>query len=342
MSPSGVTHLAGERGRVLVTGAAGFKGRWLMDLLAATGRSVVGWDKVEPVHAGDHEWRLTDLTEPFEIPSDVGTVFHLAAQALVPLGYRAPRSTWIDNIVPTVNLMEAARTRGGQIAIVVVTSDKVYRLPEEPRPLIESDELGGYCPYSASKAAVELVVESYRGLLLKDSHVVTVRAGNVIGGGDTSRDRLVPDVLRAAAAREPVVLRQPHSTRPWLFVLDCLWGYILAADSLSSGEDIGASLNFGPHGTDQSTALEIATMLSDQLGSPPPQVGQQPDFNEAPYIYLDSGRARSSLGWSPKVTVNEALDWIAEWARADGPVRSNKVVRDQIARYLARVEMERA
>jgi CDP-glucose 4,6-dehydratase len=322
----------------IVTGAAGFKGRWLMDLLDREGIRPIGWDIRPPADPGEYEWRQIDLAEPFELPQ-VDFVFHLAAQALVPVGYENPRGTWRDNVTATVNVLEALRLSTTPVTAVVVTSDKVYRLPPEPRPLREDDELGGYCPYSTSKAACELAVQSYRSLMPAHVRIATVRAGNVVGGADPSPNRLVPDIIAAARRGEAVELRNPASTRPWLFVMDCLWGYWSMAKALERGDEPGPTMNFGPLLGGAWTAGEIATFMSARLDMQPPVLGTPPAFHEAPYLQLSTERAAERLGWRPLLSTEEALEWTAEWAVAwlADEASAAKVVTAQVDRYLGLV-----
>lgn len=331
--------LEGAGRLALVTGAAGFKGRWLMELVARQGFVAVGWDIRKPTERGAHRWRQLDLTQAFVLPDDVDFVFHLAAQALVPVGYEDPRGTWSANVMSTVNVLEALRSAARPVTAIIVTSDKVYRLPPAARPLDEDDELGGYCPYSTSKAACELVVQSYRTLLPEHVRVATVRAGNVIGGGDESPHRLVPDIIRAARDGRSVELRNPGAIRPWLFVLDCLWGYMQMAHALSTGSDPGPAMNFGPGSEDPLTVGQIAELLCGRLGSPPPILGGGVAFKEAPYLQLETARAHERLGWWPLVSLASAIEWTAEWAEASerDPQEGHRVIAEQIERYLALV-----
>lgn len=339
---SGLDSLSASIGaRALVTGAAGFKGRWLMDLLARIGVHPIGWDIKDPADPGSYDWARIDLREPFEIPDEVDVVFHLAAQAFVPEGYRDPAGTWHTNVMTTVNLLESMRARTAPLVAVIVTSDKVYRLPPMPRPLREDDELGGYCPYSTSKAACELVVQSYRSLLPAGVRVATARAGNVVGGADFSHGRLVPDIIESARLGNAVELRNPGSTRPWLFVLDCLWGYVSLAQSLAAGNEPGDSMNFGPNSAGAWTAREIAGFLSDRLGLPEPIVGPAPSFAEAPYLQLSTDLAAQQLAWQARLSTADALEWSAQWASQwlIEPGSASRVVDEQITRYLELVRL---
>lgn len=299
----------------------------------------IGWDIKNPADPGLYDWAKIDLREPFDLPDDINLVFHLAAQAFVPEGYLDPAGTWETNVMTTVNLLESMRARKTPLGAVIVTSDKVYRLPPTPRPLREDDDLGGYCPYSTSKAACELVVQSYRSLLPAHVRVATARAGNVVGGADFSQGRLVPDIIESARLGTAVELRNPDSTRPWLFVLDCLWGYVSLAQSLADGDEPGDSMNFGPESTGAWTAREIAGFLAGRLGMPEPIVGPVPPFAEAPYLQLSTDLAGERLAWQARLSTADALEWSAQWASRwlTEPESASSVVDEQITRYLGLV-----
>lgn len=242
-------------------------------------------------------------------------VLHLAAQAIVSEGYRDPSGTWGANALGTLNLLQALRGSGAQAALIV-TTDKVYR-NTAPRAFSETDPLGGDDPYSASKAACELVVESCRSSFPDLPPVATARAGNVIGGGDFGRDRLIPDLIRAQVAGQPLVLRNPDATRPFQHVLDVLSGYLLLTEALAHGTAPPA-LNFGP------TEAELS--IRDILAEWAEATGTRPDWQpaatapmpEKPRLALDGGLARAALGWAPRLTTREAVaataQWYAGWA----------------------------
>ena len=236
--------------RVLVTGHTGFKGSWLCLWLHTLGAEVTGlaldpwsepshWDLLK-LSIKDHRIDIRDEAAVRRVFADERPeiVFHLAAQPLVRRSYREPVATWATNVMGTVHVLEAARHTPDVRAVVVVTTDKCYENREWPWAYRERDRLGGHDPYSASKAGAELVVASYRTAFLQDASaplLATARGGNVIGGGDWSEDRLIPDLVRSVIAREPLVIRSPHATRPWQHVLDCLSGYLLAGSAAPGG-----------------------------------------------------------------------------------------------------------
>ncbi len=322
---------------VLVTGHTGFKGCWLSLWLQQLGARVHGFALDPPTRPS-----LCELTRlPELLASDTRAdladretlqavlelarpevVFHLAAQSLVRESYREPITTFQTNVMGTVLLLDALRALSCVRAVVVVTTDKVYRNREWVYPYREPDALGGHDPYSASKAATEIAAASYRDSFLRQSGVqlATARAGNVIGGGDWSEARLVPDCLRAFARGEPVRLRYPGAVRPWQYVLEPLLGYIMLAERLlgSDSETFASAWNFGPEGSDDRTVGEVGRALADLWG-PQAQLefdDQQAHPHEAGLLRLDITRARAVLGWQPLWPLERGLRATVDWYRA--------------------------
>lgn len=317
--------------RVMVTGHTGFKGSWLCLWLKALGAEVIGL-ALDPPSEPNH-WNLLDLQiadHRVDIRDDSivrlimekekpEIVFHLAAQSLVRRSYRDPITTWATNVMGTVNVLEAIRVTPEVRAGVIVTTDKCYDNREWPWAYRERDRLGGHDPYSASKASTELVVSSYRSAFLNDPDaplLATVRGGNVIGGGDWSEDRLIPDLVRSIVADVPLVIRSPHSTRPWQHVLDCLSGYLLVGQRLLEGDRRCAEAwNFGP---DQFGNRSVEQVLNDLKRAWPGLLwevttAQQP--HEAGLLQLDIAKARKNLGWHPVWNYEEAIRRTADWYR---------------------------
>lgn len=339
--------------RVLLTGHTGFKGAWLALWLRSLGAEVTGVSLVASDASGAYNafspWHT--LTEHFVDIRDGDAVarvfraaepevvFHLAAQPIVRVGYQDPVGTFETNVVGTANVLAAASVAGTVSACVVVTSDKVYKNIGDGRDFTEDDALGGEDPYSASKASCELVVSSWRRVH-PDLRVVTARAGNVIGGGDRGQDRLVPDVLVALEAGEPVRLRNPSATRPWQFVLDPLDGYLRYAEALAEADSLAAvapSLNFGPsRRAVEITVAEIAEIIMgrDAGRAWMPCDGEQPA--EAQALHVDATRARTTLGWKQRLGVYEAIDWVLEWETAQrAGADARAVAIEQVERYEA-------
>jgi CDP-glucose 4,6-dehydratase len=316
--------------RVLVTGHTGFKGAWLTLWLGALGARVSGLSDGVPtrpslyelahVQRDVQEFRV-DVRDADAVAAAVReaapeVVLHLAAQPLVRRSFAAPAETFAVNVLGTAHVLDALRALGdGAVqSVVVVTSDKCYAPGPEPHP--EDDPLGGDDPYSSSKAAQEHVAASYRasfGLPL-----ATGRAGNVIGGGDWGADRLVPDVVAAALAGRPVELRNPGAVRPWQHVLNPLSGYLLLAERVALDPGTyAAAWNFGPDPGDELPVRALVDRIGELWGEPlevTTQPGEHPP--ETATLRLDSTRARERLGWAPRWDLDDALQAIVEWARA--------------------------
>jgi CDP-glucose 4,6-dehydratase len=319
--------------RVLVTGHTGFKGTWAALWLARMGAQVSGlalaphtqpamFDLTGAADGIDH--RIVDLRDRAAVTAAVrearpDIVLHLAAQAILRRGVREPLDTFDANVMGTVHLLEALRASSGLRAILVVTTDKVYENADVGRPFVESDRLGGNDPYSASKAAVELVTRAYAAsyFVPRGVAVATARGGNVIGGGDFGEDRLIPDIVRAVWRNDTLRLRYPDATRPWHHVLDCLAGYFAYAEPLALGREVPAALNFGPDGGDEVPVRAVAEALLDALGSPREwSRDTAPITREVARLSLDSTQARTVLDWSDRLPGNLGIDWTASWYRA--------------------------
>jgi CDP-glucose 4,6-dehydratase len=317
--------------RVLLTGHTGFKGAWLSVMLAELGAEVSGfalppepgptaYDLLDVPHRLAED-RYADLRDAAAVQAAVAEtrpqmVFHLGAQAIVSRGLRDPRGTFRTNVEGSVNLLDALARRGNGADAIVVTSDKVYRPGAAGHRHTEDDALGGGDPYSASKAACEHAVDAYRHLPTDGLRAIaTVRAGNVIGGGDFAEDRLIPDLVRADQAGRPVQLRRPSATRPFQHVLDVLVGYILAAEHIAAG-DPKRAFNFGPADGELAVAEMIKTAEA-ALGRPlAKEVMPDPPFEEANRLALDSGLATRVLGWQPRNDIRQGVAMTFGWYRA--------------------------
>lgn len=342
--------------RVLLTGHTGFKGSWLSVWLQKMGATVAGY--ALPPAPGESLFNLASVAEKmFEsVYADIRDltpltdtidrfrpeiVFHLAAQSLVRMSYLDPLHTYQVNVMGTVNLLEAVRNSKSCRVVVVVTSDKCYENSEWAWAYRESDPLGGHDPYSSSKGCAELVTAAYRRSFFEASDamasaIATARAGNVIGGGDFSKDRLVPDLMAAALKGEPLRVRSPHAVRPWQHVLEPLCGYLLLSEKLwGNPERYAQSWNFGPHQDDARSVRWLVDRLSGFWGARVHwEVDAQPSPHEAHFLTLDSAKARSMLGWKPRWTLERALQEVVEWYKAyekREPIRD--VVMQQIASY---------
>ena len=330
--------------RVLVTGHTGFKGAWLAFWLTEMGAKVYGlalppesdlcFFNATQANAATHgtlgDIRDKSVVETVLDKTHPEVVFHLAAQALVRRAYDDPAETYSTNLSGLTNVLEACRTCAETSAIVVATSDKVYENREDGHAFVESDRLGGVEPYGISKAAGEYVIDAFRFSLGPSAPlgVATVRAGNVIGGGDWAKDRLVPDAMDAFKKGQPLDVRNPASTRPWQHVIDPLAGYILLAEKLASQDSKWRSAwNFGPLGSAEKHAWpvrDVANVLAAQWnaqGGTPVATWVDVSDPNAPYeaktLAVDSSKAQAELGWSPRIPLDTALEMTVAWYMAD-------------------------
>jgi CDP-glucose 4,6-dehydratase len=320
---------------VFITGHTGFKGSWLSLWLQRLSARVVGYSLPAPTVPSLYE--VADVKSGMvSITGDVRdyprlreslekhrpeVIFHLAAQSVVRLSYEDPIDTYSTNVMGTVNLLEAARRLPGKTALVNVTSDKTYENNEWVWGYRETDRLGGHDPYSNSKACSELVTQSFRDSFFATAgassakSIATARAGNVIGGGDWTRDQLIPDVMNAFHEKRPVVLRNPQATRPWQFVLDCLDGYVTLAEKISTdGARYTGAWNFGPHPEDTLSVQNVVERLIDKWpGEASWVLDADSHPHEAGSLRLDTSKTMLQLGWKPRLRADESLDWIVDW-----------------------------
>jgi CDP-glucose 4,6-dehydratase len=342
--------------RVFLTGHTGFKGGWLAIWLESLGASVFGYalapvttpSLFEIAGVGESaDSTLADIRDGQKLSVAMqraapDIVFHLAAQPLVRASYRDPVETYATNVMGTVHLLEAVRQIDSVRAVVVVTTDKCYDNREWEWGYRENDPLGGYDPYSSSKAAAELVTAAYRNSFFLPPEVASVasaRAGNVIGGGDWAEDRLIPDIVRAVSGGAPVRIRNPNAIRPWQHVVEPLAGYLQLAQRLySDGAGFAQAWNFGPEDRDARTVGWIARHVTELWGDGASWVvdeGEHP--HEANFLKLDISKARQRLGWAPRLDLETALEWTTDWYRsfAQGADMRNETL-EQIANYESR------
>lgn len=319
------------RGRkVLLTGHTGFKGAWLLFWLESMGADVSGcslppetptWLFNHLFKTGRLAGEIANIRDPEQLGRLVGRakpqiVFHLAAQSLVRRGYADPHGTFATNVGGTNNLLQALAEIGTADAVVVATTDKVYRNAGEGRAFVETDPLGGEDPYSASKAACELVVDGWRTRFkAMGCGLATTRAGNVIGGGDWAEDRLFPDAMRAWSAGSTLKVRQPWATRPWQHVLEPLRGYLVLAEKLASGTVVAPAYNFGP-ATASATVGAVLGLAGSEYGEASTEYATAPDGPpEAQTLALDPARARTDLSISAQWGLEETVARTARWYR---------------------------
>jgi CDP-glucose 4,6-dehydratase len=337
--------------RVLLTGHTGFKGSWAAIWLAEMGAKVTGLalapdqsPALFDLAAVEDliESRYVDLRNAVSVEralagEDFELVLHMAAQPIVRASIEDPVSTFASNIMGTAHLLQALRLQPMLRAALVITSDKVYANAETGHAFTEGDALGGKDPYSASKAAAEIVTQSFARSFFDRAGVpvATARGGNVIGGGDFSRDRLVADIVRAGAAQGETVLRHPEATRPWQHVLDCVAGYLVYLERLARDPAAPRALNFGPRpGGPQVTVGELATRAVEALGARPWRHEPDPTSLEARSLGIDASLARQVLDFESRLDAPAAVDWTMDWYRrqADGE-DALSLCRAQIASY---------
>ncbi len=324
---------------VFVTGHTGFKGGWLSLWLQRLGARVVGYSLPPPTtpslytvaSVGDGMESLEgDVRDAERLSAALRrarpeVVFHLAAQAIVRTGYEEPVDTYATNVMGTCHLLEAVRQCPGVRAVVVVTSDKCYADTGDRTAHGEGDPMGGHDPYSSSKGCAELLTAAYRRSFLSAAggdrqtvEVATARAGNVIGGGDWGDHRLVPDVVRAIAAGEPVRVRSPRAVRPWQHVVNPLSGYLLLAEELCGrGSEVADGWNFGPGEQDCRQVSWLVDRVVRRWGDGASwQSEPHPGFHETSFLMLDCAKARARLNWRPPVELETAVDWLVDWYRS--------------------------
>lgn len=324
--------------KVLITGHTGFKGSWLCLWLQSMGAHVVGYALNPPTdpclfevaRVGDGMTSVIgdvrDL-ESFQAAlseHQPEVVFHMAAQPLVRHSYEHPVETYATNVMGTVHMLDAVRHTDSVQAVVSITSDKCYKNVEWVWGYRETDALGGHDPYSSSKGCAELVIDAFRNSYFSanDKRAQTValastRAGNVIGGGDWAKDRLIPDIVRAFMEGRPVVIRSPNAIRPWQHVLEPLNGYLTLAEHLwADGSKYAQAWNFGPDDEESKTVSWIVKHLSSTWDGAHWEIDGADHPHENTYLKLDCSKAKNLLGWAPKLRLATTLEWITEWYRA--------------------------
>lgn len=339
---------------MFLTGHTGFKGAWLALWLRELGAEVVGYALDPPsdpslfetariaegmisIHGDVRDLEALAAAVAEHAPE---VVFHLAAQSLVREGYADPITTYSTNVLGTAHLLEACRRVECVRSVVSVTTDKCYDDPEAPVAFGEDDPLGGKDPYSSSKACAEHVTRAYRESFFETTArpvcIASARAGNVIGGGDWARDRLVPDLIRGFIANRPAAIRRPSAIRPWQHVLEPLSGYLeLAEAGWTDPDTVAGGWNFGPDSSDEQPVERVADLLVELWGGSAAWERDDADHPaEAGFLKLDSTKARERLGWRPRLTLEQALDWVASWHRSVLEGKDpGRTTRAQIAGY---------
>ena len=318
---------------VFLTGHTGFKGGWLSLWLNELGAHVHGYSlppsttpsffcsaSIENILTSH---TIADIRNLKTLESSIKAaqpdiVFHLAAQPLVRQSYIDPLESYSTNVMGTINLFEAVRKIKSVKAVINITTDKCYENKESMKPFVESDAMGGHDPYAASKGCSELITASYRKSFFEEKGVAiaSARAGNVIGGGDWSIDRLIPDFMKAINKKEELVIRSPNAIRPWQHVLEPLMGYLQLAERLVKAEKFAQAWNFGPANNDAKSVEYIVKKLTSSFPDVGWRIDQSPQPHEAHYLTLDSSKANNELGWKPKWNLDSALENIISWHQA--------------------------
>ncbi|MGJ7031681.1 CDP-glucose 4,6-dehydratase [Niabella hirudinis] len=342
--------------KVFITGHTGFKGTWLALWLKELGARVKGYalapenaacifNVTQPFAPG--ETVIADIRNKTRLAGEIAAfqpdyIFHLAAQPLVRRSYDIPAETFEVNVAGTANLLESLQKVTGKCTTLVITTDKVYENKEQDILYKEEDPLGGYDPYSASKACAELVVASFRNSFFNTADYVhhqkalaSVRAGNVIGGGDFSKDRILPDIVTALKNQQAILVRNPAAVRPWQHVLEPLGGYLLLASTLHQDPAYSGAYNFGPEPSDHLTVKELAEQAIAAWGSGSWKDGSNPQaVHEAHLLQLNIEKAKQQLNWHPKLTAKDAVNWTIDWYRQPAAAAASFTV-NQINRYMA-------
>lgn len=336
-----------ENKTVLITGSTGFKGSWLSIWLHELGANVIGYSLNPPYEKSLFESAglakriiqikgdvrdISFLEECFEKYSP-DLVIHLAAQSLVRKSYEIPRETFETNIMGTVNVIECIRKFDTRSS-VIITSDKCYKNVEQKEGYVESDQMSDQDPYSTSKGCAEMIAQSYR--FSYDLKLITTRAGNVIGGGDWAEDRLIPDIIRSLKQQKTILIRNPISVRPWQFVLEPLYGYLLLAMKKylnPSDEILNGGWNFGPEVSSLINVERIARKMISKWGHGDIEIRTDQGMHEATLLFLDCTKAKRDINWYAKLDIDTTLDYIVEWYQNKKQLDDYELCVSQINKY---------
>jgi CDP-glucose 4,6-dehydratase len=338
--------------RVLITGHTGFKGTWLTRILLEAGALVYGISLKSEKNSlfslvGDHglvKSIYLDIKDSQKLNRIIKNIdphitFHLAAQSLVKISYEEPLNTFQTNVMGTANMLDATLPGKSMVGFIAVTTDKVYKNSDNLEGHIENDPLGGYDPYSASKSACEMVITAWQNIsnIRSKVPIVSVRSGNVIGGGDRAHERLVPELIRSFRGNSVARIRNPDSIRPWQHVLDPLNGYLIVGSKMLRGDEISNSYNFGPSLESKLTVSQLANALCLQW---PNNKGWVVDlsprnFHESRILILNSQRAKTELDWENKLSVSEAVKWTVDWELNLKKGNALELIKSQINKFKA-------
>jgi len=348
-------HFANKK--VFITGHTGFKGSWLITWLHLWNAKIKGYALPPDYENNVYDYLVknkkiesvfADVRDKDELRKEIldfnpDFIFHLAAQPLVRRSYEIPADTFHINVTGTANLLEAVKDLPGKCTVIVITTDKVYENKENDILYKEEDVLGGYDPYSASKACAELVISSFRNSFFNPKEIgihkksiASIRAGNVIGGGDRSTDRLIPDIVRSLEKNNVIEIRSPNAVRPWQHVLEPLAGYLLVAALLDEKPGAySAAYNFGPNPDDHLKVKEFVELAVESWGGGKwKDVSSQTQPHEAGLLKLDISKAKKELKWKPKLNSKDAIKWTIDWYKQESSKQVEYTLK-QIKDYLA-------
>jgi CDP-glucose 4,6-dehydratase len=327
--------------KVLITGHTGFKGSWLLAWLSSLGADILGYALEPETNNGlfsfvssniKFKHVIADIRDKTRFESEMlnfqpDFIFHLAAQALVRKSYEIPAETYETNVIGTANILETVKKLQKKCSILIITTDKVYENKEIDYYYKETDELGGYDPYSSSKAATEILVQSFRNSFFNPNDysehkkaIATCRAGNVIGGGDWNKDRLVPDIIRSLLISKPVKIRSPHAIRPWQHVLEPLNGYLMLASLIDQDPlKYSGAYNFGPLPINHLPVKNLVEIVLNSWGNGSwEDTSEKKQPHEANLLKLNIDKAKTELNWNPKLSSEEAIKWTVDWYKQKG------------------------
>lgn len=345
--------------KVFITGHTGFKGSWMLKTLTLLGAEVKGY-ALSPNTPKDLFYLIqgekicksviADLREKARLEVEILSfqpdyIFHLAAQPLVRESYKIPAETFEINVIGTANVLDAVKKLKNKCSVVLITTDKVYQNNEWIFPYRENDRLGGYDPYSSSKACAELLIDSYRNSFFNiknyDNHlkgIAVARAGNVIGGGDWSKDRLIPDIVRSLVINQSIIIRNPHAVRPWQHVLEPIIGYLILGMHLELQPLIfSQAYNFGPQSEDALSVEEMVQLAIKSWGSGGYEIEQEANQpHEAGLLKLDISKVKSELNWIPKMKANETINFTLDWYKnfKDNTLNNDDFTTNQILSFI--------
>ena len=341
--------------KIIITGHTGFKGSWLALTLKYFGARVLGISKDIPTSPSHFlasgvskgiKSKKINIKNKLKLKNTIKKfkpdfIFHLAAQSLVRTSYKNPEETWETNLIGTINVLDSIRYINKKVVIILITSDKAYKNVEKREGYKETDTIGGDDPYSASKSSAEIAIQSYFNSYFKNKKNIflgVARAGNVVGGGDWSKDRLIPDCMRAWSKREKALIRNPKSTRPWQHVLEAVWGYIFFAGKLSLNKKLsGQAFNFGPNTVKNFKVIELIKIIKKywpniKYKTP---TKKSKNFHESSLLKLNCNKAKKYLRWKTVLTFSETVKITAEWYRNfyDKKKKINNISIEQIKKY---------